>query len=119
MSPVCSDIWGMTDYLAATERSHRDRAQLLSAEQREVSGSYPPLLDQQYCSLMSWCCLQELGYREQLSVSDLPSAKRRRVQPEVTEDGTMELPIKFNRFTGRAGRGSGVAINGRGTLVKV
>ena len=31
-------------------------------------------------------------------MSEVSASKRRRVQPEVTEDGTLELPIKFNRW---------------------
>ena len=51
-------------------------------------------------------------------MSDVSASKRRRVEPEVTEDGTLELPIKFNRCTGGeghtrgAGEGGGMAGGG-------
>lgn len=44
-------------------------------------------------------------------MSEVSASKRRRVQPEVTEDGTLELPIKFNRWDmgggGAVQRGAG------------
>ena len=45
-------------------------------------------------------------------MSDVSASKRRRVEPEVTEDGTLELPIKFNRCTGGEGHcsGGGIAV---------
>ena len=50
-------------------------------------------------------------------MSEVSASKRRRVQPEVTEDGTLELPIKFNRCTG----GEGIAVrvgHGRGRALQ-
>ena len=87
---INSDVWQVGDYLSEVEKKREHLISNLSLQQQKVTNNCVIIVHTVHDML-----LQELGYSQYSTATS--AAKRVRLDPEITEDGTYEFHIQYNK----------------------